>query len=147
MSKVHNASITVTAQAANTPSIKRLEKLLSGDTAYPKLVGADGKEISLPEPVYKVLQSVVQAMAAGQAISIVPANRELTTQEAADLLNVSRPYLIKLLKQGDIPHIMVGSHRRVNSQDLMDYKNNRDAERRQNIHQLTNFLQEEGFYD
>ncbi|OBQ35017.1 MAG: hypothetical protein AN485_14590, partial [Anabaena sp. MDT14b] len=81
------------------------------------------------------------------AISIVPQEQKLTTQEAADLLKVSRPYLIKLLDQGEIPCIRVGTHRRVRFDDLMKYKEERDTKRREGIKQFTQFLEAEGFYD
>jgi excisionase family DNA binding protein len=71
----------------------------------------------------------------------------MTTQEAADILNVSRPYLIKLLEQGEIQYIKVGSHRRVNLLDLMKYKEERDKKRHKGIKELSQFLQEEGFYN
>jgi excisionase family DNA binding protein len=71
----------------------------------------------------------------------------MTTQQAADFLNVSRPYLIKLLEQGEIPYIKVGSHRRIRFEDLMEYKQQRNSKRREGLKELTEFLQDEGFYD
>ncbi|MDZ8051169.1 MAG: helix-turn-helix domain-containing protein [Aulosira sp. ZfuVER01] len=85
-------------------------------------------------------------MALGQAVAVVPEERELTTQQAANFLNVSRPYLIKLLEQGEIPYIQVGSHRRVLFDDLKKYKQQRDTERQQGLKELTQFFEEEGLY-
>jgi excisionase family DNA binding protein len=74
-------------------------------------------------------------------------NRELTTQEAADILNVLQPFLVKLLENGEIPHVTVGSHGRILFQDLMVYKEQRKVKRRQGLKKLTQFLQDEGFYE
>ncbi|MEH2246725.1 helix-turn-helix domain-containing protein [Nostoc sp.] len=128
-------------------SIKELERVLSVKDFQAKLVGANGEKINIPEPIYQVLLQVVHAMASGKAISIIPQQQELTTQQAAEHLNVSRPYLIKLLEQGEIPHIKVGSHRRVRFDDLMKYKKQRDSKRREGLKQFTQFLEDEGFYD
>lgn len=130
-----------------TEAIAQLEQILSLESAQLKLVASNGEEIAIPESVYTVLGQVVQAMASGQAISIVRHNRELTTQEAANILNVSRPFLVKLLDNGEIPHIKVGSHRRILFQDLMIYKEQRKVKRRQGLKELTQFLQDEGFYE
>ncbi|BAZ15669.1 hypothetical protein NIES4071_75410 [Calothrix sp. NIES-4071] len=92
-------------------------------------------------------RQVVHAMALGQTISITGQQQEMTTTEAADFLNVSRPYLIKLLQQGEIPYIKVGSHRRVNLLDLSKYKEERDKQRRKGMKEFNQFLQEEGFYN
>jgi excisionase family DNA binding protein len=110
-------------------------------------VGANGEQIHIPDSVYQVLRQVVHAMARGQAISIVPHEREMTTQEAADLLNVSRPFLIKLLEEGEIPYIKVGTHRRVRSQDLMSYKEQRDNKRAQLLDSLIQMSEDAGFYE
>ncbi|MFN6528044.1 helix-turn-helix domain-containing protein [Nostoc sp. ChiSLP03a] len=124
-----------------------LERILSVKGSQPKLVGANGEKITIPEPIYQVLLQVVHAMASGKAISIIPQQQELTTQQAAEFLNVSRPYLIKLLEQGEIPHIKVGSHRRVRFDDLMNYKQQRDVKRDQLLTELTQMSQEAGFYE
>ncbi|WP_442938014.1 helix-turn-helix domain-containing protein [Nostoc sp.] len=128
-------------------SIKELERVLSVKDFQAKLVGANGEKINIPEPIYQVLLQVVHAMASGKAISIIPQQQELTTQQAAEHLNVSRPYLIKLLEQGEIPHIKVGSHRRVRFDDLMNYKQQRDVKRDQLLTELTQMSQEAGFYE
>ncbi|ARV60426.1 DNA-binding protein [Nostocales cyanobacterium HT-58-2] len=129
-------------------SIKQLERVLKSEGgSQAKLVGANGEQIDIPDSVYQVLRDVVHAMGLGQAISIVPQNHEMTTQQAADFLNVSRPYLVKLLEQGEIPYVKVGSHRRVRFNDLMEYKQQRNTKRRKGLKELTQFLQDEGFYD
>jgi excisionase family DNA binding protein len=128
-------------------AIAQLEQILSLESSQLRLVTTNGEEIAIPESVYSVLGQVVRAMASGQAISIVRHNRELTTQEAANILNVSRPFLVKLLENGEIPHIKVGSHRRILFQDVMIYKEQRKVKRRQGLKELTQFLQDEGFYE
>ncbi|MBD2514938.1 helix-turn-helix domain-containing protein [Nostoc sp. FACHB-973] len=144
----HNVSLdSVISPQLEAESIKELERILSVKDFQAKLVGANGEQIIIPDSIYQVLLQVVQAMASGKAISIIPQQQELTTQQAAEFLNVSRPYLIKLLEQGEIPHIKVGSHRRVRFDDLMKYKQQRDTERSKFLDQLIAESQEMGFYE
>lgn len=135
---------SVFAPETDTQTIQRLEVML--ENAHPKLVGMDGEEIPLPDSIYQALRQVIHMMAAGQVISLVPYDHYLSSQEAADLLNVSRPYLYTLLEQGQIPYIKVGTHRRIQFEDLIKYKQQRDGQRRQALSELALMSQELGFY-
>ncbi len=93
--------------------------------------------IELPAGAVDLLMHVLEAMAAGQGVTLIPESAELTTVQAADVLNVSRPFLIKLLDQKAIPHRKVGKHRRIRMEDVMAYKNAIDRQREQVLEQLT----------
>jgi excisionase family DNA binding protein len=101
------------------------------------LVSPDGAQLEIPTSIYKVLVAAVAAMAQGNAVSIIPVHHELTTQQAADLLNVSRPHLVKLLGDGAIPFHKTGAHRRIYFEDLMRFRDLRDAERQKALRDLT----------
>ena len=99
--------------------------------------GEQEQPIDLPAGAVDLLMHVLEAMAAGQGVTLIPESAELTTFQAADLLHVSRPFLIKLLDQKAIPHRKVGKHRRIRMEDVMSYKNAIDREREQVLEQLT----------
>ena len=99
--------------------------------------------IDLPEGAVKLLLGILDAMAAGRGVIIIPENVELTTVEASNILNVSRPYLIKLLEERAIPHRKVGRHRRILLEDVIAYKNSIDAGRKKVLEQLTIEAQED----
>lgn len=103
---------------------------------------ADG--IPIPESAVELLQLILVEIAKGNPVSVIPGSAELTTQQAADLLNVSRPYLIDLLEKGEIPHRKVGTHRRVRYEDVRNYKECIDAARRRVLDELTVQAQEHG---
>lgn len=88
------------------------------------------KEIELPFPIsaFYLLMRIMEQTALGNSITLIPVHAQLTTQEAADLLNVSRPFIVKLLKEGKVPCVKVGAHRRVRFEDLMAYKKEMLAE-------------------
>ena len=129
------------------PALKKMGGVLKNDQCIPKLVGPHNEEIPLPRSVFYILRQIVFHMMQGRAITIVPVDKELTTQEAADILNVSRPYLVKLLENKKIPFVKAGSHRRIRFSDLMDYKKKRDTERAQGLTKLTQISQEYGLYE
>ena len=93
-----------------------------------------------------LMQQLLADLAAGRVVEITTHNRELSTFEAADLLGVSRQYLTKLLKDGKIPHRMVGSHHRVAIADLVEYKRGMDATTDTALSQLTRLSQDYGLY-
>lgn len=99
------------------------------------------EEVILPGPAMDILLTVLSEISQGNAISVMPVHAELTTQEAANLLNVSRPHLVKLLEAGEIAFSKVGSHRRVKAKDLFDYKNQMDKERTAALDELAELSQ------
>lgn len=111
------------------------------------LVGPHDERIALPDSVYRVLRVVLEHLRRGEGISIVFADDELTTQQAADILNVSRPYLVRLVDTGAIPSHRVGTHRRIRREDLETYRLKRDAHRRSALRTMVNEAEEAGLYD
>jgi len=101
----------------------------------------------LPVAAVRLLHDLLREMAQGHAVSLVPMHAELTTQQAADALNVSRPFLVKLLETNAIPFRLVGTHRRVRFEDLMRYKQSIDAKRLEVLEQLTEESEALGLYD
>jgi excisionase family DNA binding protein len=100
------------------------------------------RTVRIPTSALRLLLDVLIEIGQGNAVSIIPIHAELTTQETADVLNVSRPFLVQLLEKGDIPFHKTGTHRRVRYQDVLDYKTRIDAERRKILDELAAEAQE-----
>lgn len=105
-------------------------------------VRLDGHDLILPRQALSLLRDLLTEMAQGNAVTVVPTHAELTTQEAANILNISRPYLVKLLENDAIPYTKTGTHRRIRYQILMEYKQQRDEESRSALDELANQAQE-----
>lgn len=101
-------------------------------------------DVELPTSALKLLVDILAELADGNAVRVVPVHAELTTQEAADLLNVSRPHLVKLLEDGALPFHRTGKHRRVRFADLMQYKETRDRDSEDAMAALAKQAQELG---
>jgi excisionase family DNA binding protein len=111
-------------------------------------VGEVGESDALviPRPIAVLFAQILGALAQGKGVQIIPKDMELTTQQAADLLNVSRPYLIGLLEAGKIGYRKVGRHRRVTFEAVMEYRRHDDAERRAAADELAGLTEELGLY-
>lgn len=102
----------------------------------------------LPTSALRLLVDILGELAIGNAVKVVPVHAELTSQEAADLLNVSRPHLVKMLEEGAIPFTKTGRHRRIRFSDLMAFKQRRDEESQEAMEELVRQTQELGLgYD
>jgi excisionase family DNA binding protein len=128
--------------------LRRLDADLSREAASDaEIIGPSGARYELPSSVYRLLREVVHELAMGNAVSVVPVAEELTTQQAADLLNISRPFLIKLLETGEIPFYLVGVSRRISVADVLAYRQRRNVVRRAAIEEIAREAQNMGLYD
>jgi excisionase family DNA binding protein len=115
--------------------------------AVARLVSPDGIAVEIPASAFVALQAIVRDMAQGLTITLIPHDKELTTKETADILNMSRPFLVKLLDRGDIPYHRVGTHRRLNVEDVLAYRELRAKRRREKLRELTELSEQlEGGY-
>ncbi len=126
--------------------IQLFERMDTGP-ATPTLTGPDGKTLPLPPEVYEVLREVVGSMSRGEAVTVVPVHLRLTTQEAADLLGISRPTFVKLLEAGEIPYEQPGRHRRVLLSDVLAYREDRSTRRRAALDRMVEIAEEAGMYE
>ena len=122
-----------------------LDGLGAGSTTT--LLGPNGEHLVLPPEVFEVLRDLVDAMAQGQAVMVVPVHQRLTTQEAADLLGVSRPTVVKLLESGEIPFEQPGRHRRVRLADVLAYRERASNERRAALDRMVGIADEADLYE
>ncbi len=119
---------------------------MARESSY-RLVTRQGEELELPEQVFSLLERIIEVLASGDAITLVPVGKALTTQQAANILNVSRQYLVRLLDEGRIPHTRTGTHRRVRMDDVMAFKRQRDRDRMASLDDLSALTQDFGGYD
>ena len=111
------------------------------------LVGPRGESFAIPETIFHILVRVVEVMERGDALTLIPVHKELTTQQAANLLNVSRQYLVRLLDEGRLPYMRTGKHRRLRIDDVLAYKQTRDADRQASLDELARLSEEFVGYD
>jgi len=116
------------------------------DQGKASLVGPDGVPWDLPVEAYRVLREVLEAMANGLAITVMPRHTMLTTQEAADMLGISRPTLVKLLADGELPYEQRGRHRRLLLTDLLEYQQRSRNERNRQLDAMVDEAGEHNLY-
>lgn len=117
------------------------------EEAKPRKRRNDAEPITLPANIFKSIIKLLAEMGNGNAVQVVPVQAELTTQQAADLLNVSRPHLIKLLEQGMIQFRKVGTHRKILARDLFAYRDRTDLARREGLARMVADDEGLGLYD
>jgi excisionase family DNA binding protein len=148
MAQLLNGNEVITPSEADSALAKE-----SGQRLAAHLGHADGlrlelktastsEELILPPSALRLLQSILNELGQGNAVTLTPIRAELTTQQAADLLNVSRPHLVKLLDEGVIASHKVGTHRRVQLEDLLAYKRDFHARRQASLEELAALSQD-----
>ena len=126
-------------------SSRRLAPLLAAQGALRIRVVPEGGEeapLEIPTSALRLLLDVLTEMADGNAVTLIPVHAELTSQQAADLLNVSRPFVVGLMDRGEIPHRKVGKHRRILLGDLLAYKEKSEKRQRKALEELAAEAQE-----
>ena len=148
MAQLLNGNEVVAPSKADTAlakeSSQRLAVYLSHTEGFRLEVktGTTSEELVLPPSALRLLLRVLIEMGQGNAVTLTPLHAELTTQQAADLLNVSRPHLVKLLDEGTIPSRRVGTHRRVQLEELLNYKRDFQARRQASLEELAALSQD-----
>lgn len=144
-------NLTVAPRAEEADELQNLAGLLrkgrgrsSGPQAY---VTVGGQEAALPDAATELLSTLVDALAAGEQLTITRTKKELTTTEAATLLNVSRQYLVRLCDEGKLPFRWEGTHRRLELDAVLTYRDQRDQERDTKFANLVRQSAEAGEYD
>ena len=131
-------------QPQDTGGIHSVSQILRRGS--PTLVGLQGEHATLPAPLYDLLKAIVQNLEDGRALVLMPEDRQLTTQRAAEMLGMSRPYLIRLLDAGEMPYHLVGKHRRIALRDVLAYAKRRAEGRRAALDTMTRDAFEAGLY-
>ena len=152
MTAVNLQDLTVPDDETTASAADAAEQLASHLRRHPTpsgrivLVVDDAPEtkVTVPAPAFKLLIEVLDELAKGNAVTVAPIHKELTTQQAAELLNVSRPYLIGLLEAGVVPYRKVGTHRRIRLVDVLDYQRADEKRRHEAQRSLTREAEELG---
>ncbi|HWJ38686.1 MAG TPA: helix-turn-helix domain-containing protein [Sphingomicrobium sp.] len=142
LSKVGGAPVSFVVE-----SREAAEEAKEAAEEKPRKGRVEPEPITLPLNIFKTIIKLLAEMGNGNAVQVVPVQAELTTQQAADLLNVSRPHLIKLLEQEKIPFRKVGTHRKVLARDLFAYRDRTDLARREGLSRMVADDEEIGLYD
>ena len=137
---------TIATPETKAVEIEELRRLVKRGNAT--LTSPDGlHQLELPDPLYRLLLRIIGDVAEGRPITYVPSTQDLTTQQAADLLGMSRQFLVGLLDKGELPYHRVGTHRRLMLKDVMAFRKRRDQSRHEALNQMAKEALESGHYD
>lgn len=146
LAEVHEPSVQE-IEAARIAA-RSLSRVNPGAPVRFTVEGQDAAEpISVPAGIFRSIVKMLVEMGNGNAVTVVPVQAELTTSQAADLLNVSRPHLIKLLERNEIPYRMVGTHRKLLAREVLAYRDRTEHARHEALRQMAEIDQELGLYD
>jgi excisionase family DNA binding protein len=126
--------------AQKGPSVSLVPQAVDGESA-------NIEPITLPMSIFRIIVNLLVEMGNGNAVAIVPVNAELTTQQAADLLNVSRPHLVKLLDKNELSCRMVGTHRKLQAKEVLNYRSKTTHARSESLKKMVALDEELGLYD
>jgi excisionase family DNA binding protein len=154
--KAMNGQDQILSISVLSPEMLRLAKknseilkqyLKDHGTASLKLGGSQETEIPLPDSILRLIYEALDSAAAGKRLRLVEEDEEVSPEKAAEFLQVSRPYLVKLLDSGEIPFHYVGTHRRITMSDLIEYKQKRKIKSKEALQRMVEVSEEMGLYD
>lgn len=131
---------TITPDSMSPEQLEELLALFQAGEA--RLVGPRGEQHLVPAPLYGLMRGLLDNLKRGEAVTVVPHDALLTTQQAAQILNISRPYLYRLIEEHAVPVVMVGSHRRLRIHDVLQLREQRHQVRRSALDELSDLGQE-----
>jgi len=140
ISAASSAARALSRLESSSPNVSFVAHTADGETT-------EFEPISLPMGIFRLFVNMLVEMGNGNAVAVVPVNAELTTQQAADLLNVSRPHLIKLLNEGELKFRKVGTHRKLHAKEVLNYRAKTAHERAESLRKMVALDQELGLYD
>jgi excisionase family DNA binding protein len=135
----------ISVEPQDPAALRSISRLLRHGS--PDLVDSNGEHATLPAQIYDLLRDIVQNLENGRSLVLLPEDRQLTTQRAAELLGMSRPYLIRLLDAGEMRYHLVGKHRRIALRDVLAYAKRRAEGRRTALNTMARDAFEAGLYD
>lgn len=146
-----HARETISPSSLRSEEVEEIARFLADSPdgtprAIPYLSFSDGQKHEIPGRVYDALKFIVTSLTEGNGVTVMPTHAQLTTQNAADFLQMSRPTLVKLLESGEIPFTKVGRHRRVLLADLQEYEDNMAVRRRRALADQTRQAAQDGTY-
>lgn len=147
MSSAKFSKTKKSTQPHNVESLYKKETPLQREETADYLLLTKEEKIVLSEIEYQTILALITALREEKPFIVNSDKKYLTTQQAADFLNVSRPYFVKLLEEGSLPFLKVGNRRRVEFEDLLKYKNQRDSKRHEILQEFSRELNEDGLYD